>query len=160
MKTVTIGFSRPRNKLFPIGSWLIRMYQGFTPYSHVYLQFYSDSINRPLIYEAVGSGVRFVGQKYWLTHAKEVKSFTLNIKKCNYDRLIQFCVDNEGYKYGSLQNIGVFISNLFGLKKNIFYKGKNCSEIIGEILVLEGYKINKDLNLLTPKNIYETLENN
>jgi hypothetical protein len=153
MKTVTIGFSRPKNKLFPIGSWLIRMYQGWTPYSHVYLEFYSESINRPLIYEAVGTGTRFVGQKYWQKHAEEVKSYTIEVKKCNYDQLIQYCVDNEGNSYGHLQNIGLFISNALGLKKNIFKSGYNCSEEIGKILILEGYKIDKDLNLLTPRDI-------
>lgn len=81
------------------------------------------------------------------------ETFTIEVKKCNYDQLIQYCVDNEGNSYGHLQNIGLFISNIFGLKKNIFSKGYNCSEEIGKILQLEGYRIDKDLNLLTPRDI-------
>jgi hypothetical protein len=157
LKKVTIGFSRPKNRFFPWASWLIRAYQGFTPYSHTYLEFYSESINRSLIYEAVGTGVRFVGQKYWERKAHSTHSFTLEIKKCNYDRLIQYCVDHEGENYGFLQNIGVVIANLFGMKKNPFPRGRNCSEEIGNILKLEGYEINKDVNLLTPKDIFQIL---
>lgn len=61
MEQITIGFSKSK-KFLPIGSWLIRAYMG-TPYSHVYLKFYSQSLNRTLIYEAVGGGVRFIGSK-------------------------------------------------------------------------------------------------
>lgn len=158
MKTLTIGFSRPKNKLFPIVSWLIRLYQGWTPYSHVYLEFYSESINRPLIYEAVGTGTRFVGQKYWERHAQEVISYTIDIKKCNYDKLIQYCVDHEGMSYGFMQNIGTVISNFFGWKKNIFPKHTSCAEEIGKLLNLEGYNIKKDVNLLTPLDIEKILK--
>jgi uncharacterized protein YycO len=133
------------------------MYQGWTDYSHVYVEFYSETLNRPLIYEAVGSGVRFVGQKYWQKHAQEVVSYTIQVQKSNYVAMMQWCVDHEGTDYGFMQNIGIFISNIFGWKKNPWRKGSNCSEIIAEILKLEGYKINKDSNLLTPRDIEKIL---
>ena len=61
---ITIGFSRPKNKVFPIGSWLIRLYMR-SAYSHTYVRFYSESINRTLVYEAVGhGGIRFVGYEF------------------------------------------------------------------------------------------------
>jgi hypothetical protein len=158
MEKITIGFSRPRNIHIPFVSWLIRLYQGWTPYSHTYLEFYSETINRALIYEAVGKGTRFISQPKWQEYAVEVDSFTLDIKKCNYIEILQYCVDNQGNNYGHLQNIGIVIANLFGWKKNPFTSGRNCSEEIGRILLLENFKIDKDLNLLTTEDIYNVLK--
>lgn len=157
MKTITIGFSKSTKK-FAIGSLLIRWYMG-APYSHVYLKFKSSSLDRVLIYEAVGAGVRFIGANRWASHAEEVSSFNIEISDENYTKLMQFCVDNAGIEYGFFQNLGILFANLCKLKKNPLTDGNNCSEAIGEILELEGYKINKDLNLLTPKDIHLILDN-
>lgn len=151
MKSVVIGFSKSKKK-FAIGGFLIRAYMK-TPYSHTYLGFYSASIDRNLKYESVGSGVRFIGEKKWQSHAEEVKAYTIQISEENYIRMLQFCVDNASVSYGFWQNIGVVVGSLFKMKKNPFNSGVNCSELIGRILVKEGYVINKDLNLLTPKDI-------
>lgn len=155
MKKITIGFSRSILK-FPIGSILIRWYMG-TPYSHVYLRFESPSMQRSLIYEAVGAGVRFIGLEKWKTHAKEVDSFQFEISDENYKKLMQFCIDQAGDEYGFMQNIGVVLANILRKSNNAFTSGENCSETIGEVLELEGFKIEKDLNLLTPKDIHEIL---
>lgn len=157
MKTVTVGFSKSTKK-FAIGSVLIRWYMG-TPYSHVYLKFKSQSLDRTLIYEAVGAGVRFIGANRWSGHAEEVSSFEIQVSDDNYTKLMQYCVDNAGIEYGFWQNLGIVVANVCKLKKNPLTDGSNCSEAIGEILELEGYKINKDLNLLTPKDIHLILEN-
>jgi hypothetical protein len=156
MKTITIGFSKPKNKIFPIFSWIIRAYLK-TPYSHVYIKFQSDSLNRDIIYEAVGNGVRFVGTNEWKKHAEEVKSYELNIKECNYVSIMQYCIDHSGQKYGLAQNVGIFLADVFNWKNNPFRAGKNCSELIAEILQVEGYKFTKPLNLVTPKDIDEVL---
>ena len=155
--TVTIGFSKPKNKLFPIGSWAIRLFQG-TAYSHTYIRFYSESLNRTLVYEAVGTGgVRFIGYKLWTKHADEIESFTLKVKKCNATTMLQEFVDDSGLDYGHLQNIGIFLASIFGWKKNPWKKGKNCSEIVAKFLISEGYSISKPLDLVTPKDIYKVL---
>jgi uncharacterized protein YycO len=156
MEKITIGFSKSKNK-FALGSLLIRAYMG-TPYSHVYLQFYSESLNRVLIYEAVGSGVRFIGSSAWSEHAVEIKSHTITTNKSNQVTLLQYCVDHAGTEYGFMQNLGVPLASIFNLKKNPFRKGKNCSEAIGEFLKSEGYEIKKDVNLLTPLDIDKILE--
>ena len=158
METVTIGFSKSKKK-FAIGSWLIRKWMR-TEYSHVYIKFQSNSLNRELIYEAVGTGLRFIGTKVWESHALEVKSYLIEVKKCNQIRLLQYCVDNAGVEYGTVQNLGIFTAKVFGNKKNKFNQGKNCSEVIGEILKLEGYEIKKDVNLLTPLDIDLILSKN
>lgn len=155
---ITIGFSRPKSK-FAIGSWLIRKYMG-TPYSHVYIRFYSESINRTLIYEAVGhGGVRFVGYNLWNTHAQEIEHKTLDVKKCNSISLLQFCVDMAGISYGWKQNLGIVFASIFGWKSNPWKKGKNCSEAVADFLHMEGYNFNKAHDLVTPKDIYDVLFN-
>jgi hypothetical protein len=159
MRKVVIGFSKPKSK-FPVGSWLIRLYQG-TSFSHTYLKFYSRSLDRLLVYESVGKvGVRFIGNKRWETHAIEVESFTITLKTLNNVKLMQECVDNEGEDYGFCQNIGVVIADILNLQKNPFKKGKNCSELISEILQDEGYTLPKEPNLMTPKDVYDLLKVN
>lgn len=158
MKTITIGFSKSKKK-FAIGSLAIRAYYR-TPYSHVYIKFKSEGLQRVLIYEAVGDGLRFIGSKVWESHAEEVASFDLEINKENHISLIQYCIDNAGGEYGFIQNIGIFVCDILGTKVNPFRKGKNCSEVVGEILKLEGYVIDKDINLVTPKDIYKVLSEN
>lgn len=146
--------------LFPVGSWAIRLFQN-TPYSHTYVRFYSESLNRTLVYEAIGTGgVRFVGYKIWSEKAQELESFTLQVKKCNSIRLLQEFVDDAGIDYGHLQNLGIFLASIFGWKKNPWRKGKNCSEIVAKFLKSEGYHINKPLDLVTPKDVYNVLKSN
>lgn len=157
--TITIGFSRPKGRLFPIGSWLIRLHQR-TPYSHCYVRFYSESINRTLIYEAVGSGVRFISLKKWEEKAEEILFFNLKVKKCNSVTMMQEFVDEAGADYGQMQNIGIFLANVFGWKSNPWRKGKNCSEIVGKLLRSEGFEVSKSLDLLTPKDIENILKSN
>lgn len=155
--TITIGFSRPKNKIFPVGSWLIRLHQK-TSYSHCYARFYGKSANRTLIYEAVGSGVRFIGYYRWSKKAEEVKSYTIKVKKCNSVTMMQEFIDEAGNEYGHMQNIGIFLANVFGWKSNPWKKGRNCSEIIGKLLKSEGFGVNKPLDLLTPKDIETILK--
>lgn len=152
ISTVTIGFSKPKNRFLPVGSWLIRWYEK-TPYSHVYIRFYSESINRTLVYEAVGEGVRFIGLSEWAKHAEEVKSYTLHVKKCNATTLLQYCVDHAQTDYAFWQNLGIVVAGLFRMKRNPWKKGKNCSEALADLLAIEGYKLSKDHNLMTPKDI-------
>ena len=158
MKTISIGFSKSAKK-FAIGSIAIRAYMQ-TDYSHVYIKFYSKSLDRTLIYEAVGSGVRFIGQEKWKNHAIEMHSYDLEISDESYIKLMQFCVDNAGEEYAFCQNLGVVIAKVFNLEKNPFEKGQYCSEITGELLKLEGFRICKDINLVTPKDIKRILDHN
>ena len=155
---VTIGFSRPKGRFFPIGSWLIRLHQR-TAYSHTYIRFYSETLNRVLVYESVGTGgVRFIGFNLWSEKAKEVASFTMKVKRCNSTSMLQDFVDEAGMSYGFMQNVGILLGNIFGWKHNPWRKGKNCSEIVAAFLQREGFIINKELDLMTPKDIFNVLQ--
>lgn len=128
-----------------------------TPYSHAYISFRSESLNRDLIYEAVGSGVRFVGKTLWEETSKEVKRYELEICQESYKELMQWCIDNAGVKYAYFQNIGILIANLFTLKKNPLKQKMNCSEVVARILIKNGFKVDKDLDLITPKDVDQIL---
>ena len=156
MKKITIGFSKSIIN-FPVWSWLIRWYLK-TPYSHVFIKFYSENIERELIYESVGKqGVRFINKSNWEKKSKLVKEYKIEINDDNYKKILQWCIDNSGEEYALYQNIGVVISDILKLNKNPAKKGMNCSEAIYYILKLEGYKIDKEPNLITPKDIDELL---
>lgn len=156
MKTIKIGFSRPKSGFKPF-SWAIRWYLS-TAYSHTYLDFYSNNLDRSIIYEAIGGGVRFIGQKQWLKYSFVTAEFEIELTDEEYKNIISYCIDQAGFPYSFLQNVGIFIADMLKLKKNPFgKKGSNCSEEIGKILELKGCKFSKDLNLLTPKDIYEGL---
>lgn len=157
MKKITIGFSKSKKKI-AIGSLLIRWYMQ-TPYSHVYFKFDAKSFDRILVYEAVGAGVRFIGLNKWQSDHEEVASFELDISDESYKKIMQYCIDNAGTEYGFWQNIGILIANICKSSKNPITDGENCSEVIGEVLALEGYKIHKDFNLLTPEDIFLILDN-
>lgn len=157
---ITIGFSKPLNNPLPLFSWAIKSVYNI-PYSHTYLKFYSDSLDRDIIYESVGPGVRFIGLKLWSKYAETIKEFDLEITNEQYIELMQFCVDNAGIKYGIKQVLGIYIAKLFRMKKNVFKNGTDmevCSEILGRILQQLGYEFNKDLDLLSPKDIYQALD--
>lgn len=150
-----VGFSRPKKwKLFSaVVKWYLK-----TPYSHVYMKFYSKSLDRWIVYEAVGNGVRFIGQKLFDETVDIIKEFEIDISDEKQKELLVWCVDNSGVKYGCLQLIGIFIANILKLKRNPFKSGKICSELIAEAIENAGiYKFKKDLNLVTPKEIYNLL---
>lgn len=158
MKTIEIGFSKSAKK-YAIGSLAIRMYMQ-TDYSHVYIKFYSKSIDRSLIYEAVGSGVRFIGEEVWKKHAIEMHSYTLDVSEETYLKIMQFCVDKVGTDYAFSQNLGIVIAKVFDMEKNPFQNGINCSEAVMNALLLEGFVLDKDINLITPKDIKDILDLN
>lgn len=153
MKTLKIGFSKPKNRIFPIFSWLIRLYQR-TAFSHTYITFKSSSLDRTLVYEAVAGGIRFVGTQVWQEHAETVREFELSVSDDQYTEILQFCVDNAGKDYAFLQSLGVLIANLFKLKKNPFREGTNCSEMLSRLLERLDYVVGKPHDLVTPKDIY------
>jgi hypothetical protein len=156
MREVTICFSRPKNHIFPIGSYAIRAYMS-TGYSHVSYHFDSVKYNCTLVYEAVGSGIRFIEKENWLKSVEVVSSVTIQVNSDIYDKMMLVCIKNAGNKYGFKQNIGVVIADIFSLDYNPFPSYSNCSELLARILDQAGYKFNKGFDLITPKDIEITI---
>jgi len=160
---VVIGFSRPKNKIFPLFSWLVRLFQGGTKYSHVYVKWHSSYTNRDIIYEASGTSVRFVGGRLFNERVHITDEFDIEITKETKRKIVQFCVDNAGIPYGCKQILGIALVKLFKLKRNPFRDGKEsqvCAEAVGYILREKlGFDIQKDLDTADVKDIYNLVMN-
>lgn len=163
MDSVVVGFSRPRKGFQPF-SWLIRLVDG-TPYSHVYICFHSDAYDRDLVYQASSLQVNFEGWLHFNSTDLTVKQFALPISDETKKRIIQFAIDKAGTPYGIKEIVGiglVKLASVFGEKiKNPFRSGDStyiCSELVSEILEeYLGADITKDLDSMTPKDVYNYL---
>lgn len=164
MKKISIGFSKPKNVFFPVFSYIIRAVYN-TEYSHTYIRYHSDDLQRDIIYEAVGKGVRFIGLTNWLKHAEVVDEFSIEIPEEQYDNLMKYCIDEAGLDYGLVQCVGILVVELLSkvgviLNKNPFpghSMDRICSEEVSNVLKSIGIVIKKDRNLISPKDIYEAL---
>lgn len=160
---LTIGFSKPKKHLFPIFSWLIRLFEG-TSYSHVYVKWHSRGADTNVLYEASGSSVKFLGEKVYNDRIQPIHEYEVTISSETYKKLLKFCMENAGINYGIKQVFGIALVKIFKLKKNPFSDNKKsqiCSELIGHILedVLgRDLDLDLDLDIAGPKAIKEYLD--
>jgi hypothetical protein len=158
MKTITIGLSRAKG--FGPLSKIIQWAEN-TEFSHAYVSFQSDSLDRELIYQASGTRVNFTGRKIFDGHAETTNTYKIQVSDEKYKEILQFCVDQAGKPYG-IKNL--FYIGWFYLTGHKISRGDNeesfiCSELVGEILRMAGI-LYSDVNLdyYTPKNVYVTME--
>lgn len=142
-------FTRPRGHLFPVLSWLIRLFQwkwwegqkwAAVP-SHCRIRYFDPAHDVYWVYEAAGSSVRLVGYPWALDHTRVVKTVKLNITQEDMNSFIQRVNQVAGTSYGRLQLIGyIFILpfKCFNIRlRNPFQSGKFtqvCAEVIFESL--------------------------
>ena len=136
---------------------MIRWYLG-TGYSHVSYHFEAQKYDAILVYEAVGSGLRFIEKSNWLNHAEVVKSVDLQVSDCIYDRMMSICIKKAGLPYGYKQNIGIIIADILNLDHNPFPANENCSELLAELLEEAGFVFSKSYDLITPLDIEKALK--
>ena len=165
---IKIGFSRPKAWFVPF-SWLIRLGYG-TPYSHVYLEWYSDSLDVRMIYEAAGSMIHFTSPTRFDDMQVIVKKYSMDISEETKNKMVRNCVLRCGIPYAKKEAIGMAIvklASLVGIKltKNPLGDGKlrsKCSELVYDVLleILSDEDreqmikaINEDQDLITPLHI-------
>lgn len=144
MSTITIGFSKSKHK-FPLISWLIMLCEK-TNFSHAYISFYSDSLDRQLIYEAHGSGVNFVGDKMFASIP--VESFEIEISDEQKINCLKWCIDQLGKPYSRKELIAIGLNRFLSLL-NIKYRvnldeGRNsyiCTELVACAMKELGFNI-------------------
>lgn len=160
MTSITIGFSRPKGWFVPF-SWLIRLVT-WSPYSHVYIKFYSKTYRRYLIYQASGLKVNFIGKKLFDSEEIIFKEFEIPITSRVKGKTIEFAIDKCGYPYGVKQIVGfgwVLLARVFGKKvKNPFYSDSSffCSEMVGDVLdYMMDEKDPMSPSTSSPKDIYD-----
>ena len=163
MKSITIGFSKPQ--VFKFYAWLIMKCDRAT-FDHAYLKFHSDSLDRDIIYQAVGKGVQFIGKLQFEKHSKAIEEYRLNIEENNYTTMMRFCVDNAGISYGFKEVLGLALVKLcakFGKHiANPFNQGAKeefCSEIVSRCLnEAKPDEFNIDAENISPKELNTLLK--
>jgi hypothetical protein len=155
---IKIGFSR--NKKNKIGSRLIQWWMG-TKFSHTFFLYKPDILDNEIVFQAIGSGVNFLAYDNFLDHNHVVSLYEIDLDNDQYRKLINKFVQCSGNKYGYWQNIGDLVSKIFKLNRNIMVDGTNCSTLVSKYLKEldpEAFKNLKDLNLVTPKDVYDYLK--
>lgn len=157
---IRIGFSRPKNSKFAFFSWAIRAVDK-TPYSHVYVRWFSKTAETWVTYEAAGHSVRFLSNKLFEKNLDVVKEFEIKLSEECWPKLLRFCLDNASVSYGKKQILGIALAKAFRLKQNPFKDEEDtmvCSELVGRVLEHMGITFDKPLDLLDPKDIFNKLE--
>lgn len=159
MKTIIIGFSKPKAKFVPL-SWLIRAFMK-TRYSHVFLEIPFNNLNRRLIFQASGSKVNFISRESFEKEHLIVAEFKITISDEKFKKLVQNAIDLVGEHYSILQLVNTAIYKLF--KINPFdneIKGWDCSKLVASTLATNlDLDTNIDLDVVTPKDIFKYLTN-
>lgn len=162
MSKVIIGFSRPIK--FKLHAWLIMKIDN-SNFDHAYLRFHSDSLNRDIIYQAIGKGVEFIGNTLFLSINQPIEEYEIDIDDDQRTNLMQFCVDNSGISYGLLQVLGAGLVRILGkIHININnpfgdgLKTEFCDEIVGRCLnQINSESFNFDYENKTPSDLRDIL---
>lgn len=159
MRTIIVGFSKSTIP-FPIGSKAIMWYEG-TDFSHCYVE-YSTAIHLgdDTIYHSARGMVHNVAKKNFLKKNEVIAAFEITLPDELYVEIRNSLHATTGVDYGTMQNVGIPISDLFDID-NPWKKGYNCSELIYEKVLdkmLDDLYYNKDR--VKPSDIFDILEEN
>lgn len=127
MKTLKIVFTES-NKKFAVGSWLIKWWTK-QPYSHVARAIEIRDWGYRYFQASEGK-VNYEFEKFFLKKHKIVKSYTISILPELDKQIKKACYEEAGNKYGTVQNIGIFLKDIGLLKSNPWKQGRNCSELM------------------------------
>ena len=168
-KKVVFGFSRPRNS-YKIGALLIRVFQGWTPYSHVFVSWDVPDLELDCIFEAWGTKVQFRSAPEFSHGNQIVAAFEVKVSDERFIALRRKAHLIQGTPYANLENVGIFAAAF--LQKifrrpftNPFSFGEKqmkCSELALDLLddIKElGLIHNLDLDLVDVKDVFSVLQN-
>lgn len=153
-----LGFSRPLNKcnIFSNG---VRLFQGWTSFSHVYIKFYDVYYREWLIFEASHGTVHLVSFDKWAAKNVRVTEVAISMSKEEMIAFVKYAYARLQVKYSFLNIIGIFLKRVTGIKFfNDGGKAYICSELAAEALKNK-LPITKDLDYVTPLDIYKAVSN-
>lgn len=156
MRTIRIGFSKPKGKWFPIFSWAIRVYER-TPFSHVYIR-WETKYGPSLCYQASGQAINFMGPYAFDRHLTVVEEFEFEIPDESWEPLMSFCMENVGKEYDLLGVLGIPFVGLLKLSRNPFSNDENrqyCAELVTRIFQHLGMGLNMDANRVKLRQVHE-----
>jgi hypothetical protein len=161
LKLLDIVTTKSRKKL-PILSWAIMWWTG-KKYSHVARAVEIRDWGKRYFQASEGK-VNYEYEKYFLKKHEIIKKYTIEIPKELDSKIKKACYQEAGNTYGTLQNIGIFFTDIYYRlfrkeTKNPWTKGRNCSELLYadcfKIIIPElDYKENK----IKPHQIVEIIE--
>lgn len=163
MKEFIVGFSKSKKKL-PIASWLIRVYQGLSTFSHTYTKVRPRIFSTADIIHASEGKVLRMSQTQFDKRHETVKEFRFMIEDELYYDIMDEMHEASGDDYSVLQNVGIIyvdIMRLLGKRvANPFQTGWNCSEFV--LLFLNKTHPTKfdhlDPQTVTPVELYKILK--
>lgn len=149
MNSMIVGFSTTI-RWNPISA-AIRLAQQ-TPYSHAYVRFYSDRLDRWIVYQANRQGVHFISMESFLENEIILDEYRIDCTEQAGMNALQRCVSMAGRSYGVLKILGMLIDLLawdwLGRRiPNPFrdnHKTEVCSEEAGIIANALGLPIDTD----------------
>lgn len=126
-KDLKIVFTKSKLR-FPVFSWAIMWWTKKT-YSHVarHLTIRDWGVG---YYHASEGKVNYEHESVFDKKHEIVKEYTLSIPEDLEIEIRKECWQDCGKKYGTKQNIGIFLVDLGLLKTNPWKEGRNCSELI------------------------------
>lgn len=157
MRTIVFGFSKPRHwKPF---AEIIKLVDN-SYFSHSYVKFHSESLDRKLIYQASGTKVNFIGELRFLEDNETVAEYTFEVEDEIHTKILQWCVDNCGLKYSLKIALGLTLYRILGKRTKLLKdNGFVCSVLAAQLL---DEFINSDVEpeIMTPKLLFLFMEKN
>jgi len=154
MRKLRIGFSKPKDKLFPIFSWAIRLYER-TPYSHVYIR-WETKWNTWLCYHAASLMIHFLGESSFARHITIVEEFEFEVSDERFDKLMAFCTKYVGEDY-ALKDVFMIPLNDLGVEYSTDGANKQyCAELVMRALgELGGKELTQNVDRVKLKYVYD-----
>lgn len=144
MREISIGFST--RKKWALGSWLIRKVEK-TEFSHTFISWKDEEIDRRKIFEAIGSGVRLIGNVVFKQKAKVIDLYDFEVPEEVFFWIEQYTHDQSGKPFGYKHIYGLFVMRIFGafgVKIKNPYKDGDYSQICvesGAYIIEKGLKV-------------------
>lgn len=151
MRSVIVGFSAPIK--WKVGAEFIKLWQGGTPYSHVYLRTTAVLIKRDIIYQASHGDVNCISAPAFEEQNRVVAEFEYNIQDYDYVELLRYCVDELGKPYGYLGLLKIGLRKLFKIRGD-GERSFHCSEFAARAIKSLA---TKDADFIEPVDLYKSL---
>lgn len=152
---IYIGASRPKER--KCGASLIMWHLG-TDYSHVYIRFNVPQLGRELVFQAAHGSVHLIAYEHFIDTNIAVKEVPLSLSNEQFIEFTNNAIELLQQPYSILELVQIFLSDISGGRIHFENApGFICSELTGKMLTDLGHKFNKELWMLTPKDIMESI---
>lgn len=144
MKTIYIGFSRPKSNT-PF-SKVIQWVES-RPYDHVYIRFPEPMESEYMIFQASKEMVNLYNTDIFYSINISIKEYVINCTDEQYITLWKHIKKSVGIPYSLKEDFGILLMKIFKLKTNPFSSGRSaefCSE--------EGVRVSSILGITMPNN--------